>query len=283
MPATIPVHYLTTYLFCQRKLFLEEVLDMRPPRTKTDRKRAILHEALRYSNRAEPGVVKAVKGPVPHAKVADLYYNSNRRSLQEAIINNKEKLASEGLSIIDTHKQLWQDLKQPTKARIQNTYDFMTKNRLYGNDLWWHLIPKITFNLNLSSDKLGIQMNLYRVDNYPQSAVPYLITRQDPPDKGVWHTHKHELILAMMLLAEQGLIVQEGVVGYREGQTERKIELTPDLREQAQERLDSLKRLLADHNLPEKVHNQKKCERCPHRERCYDDQFMAAKLQEKGF
>ncbi|MBN1275060.1 Dna2/Cas4 domain-containing protein [Candidatus Woesearchaeota archaeon] len=280
MERLLPAHFLQTYHFCPRKLYLEENYRMRPPRTKGDLKRAILDEALKYTNRAEPGVVKSINAPTTEHRVADKYYDSNRRSLQEAIINNKEALAKEGMSIIDTHKQLWYDLRHATKARVRSTYEFMAKNRVYGNELWWQLIPKITFNLKLSSEKYGVEMTIYRVDNYPHSAVPHLITRQDPPERGVWQNHRTELALAMLLLAEQGLIVQEGVVDYANGTTERRLEMTADLHDHAQELVRRIRETLKSKDPPPRVDNPRKCDRCPHKEQCYDDQYMQAKKHE---
>lgn len=274
----ITTDQLKTVLFCPRKLFLESVLHFPQERSKAALKQTILHEALRYTNRAEPGVVKTVNEPIAEKHLAERYHASNHRSLQEAILKHKPAISKEGLSLIDLHKDLWTDLKKATQARIHNTYTYMTKHQVYGQDLWRLLEPKITFSLAVATDKL--QTTVYRLDNYEHDARPFIITKQTPPEKGLWPSQKYHLASIMLALAQQGLIVQEGVALYDEGKIPRTILMTPDLEQETNERLAYTQTVITSQQLPGRVTNTKKCDRCPYRSHCYDDAYMAAKLQE---
>ena len=280
MDDPLPLHLLSTALYCQRKLYIEEVLSLKAPQGYADVKRDILQEALRYTNRAEPGIVKNIKEPARHDEIEDKYYDSARRSLQEAILNHREALHEQDASIIETHKQVWTEIKPYIKARIRNTHTFATTNHVYGNDLWWDLMPKITYGLNISSRKLGISMTIDRVDNYPHIAIPWLYKRQLPPEQGIWHNNRHELVAAMLALAEQGLITQEAVLAYEDGKQPRTLEMEPELEEQLRTALERTRAILDKGELPARVENTRKCERCPHKERCYDDVYMQARQQE---
>lgn len=280
MEEPLPIHQLTQALYCQRKLYLQEILRFKQPSTYADVKRSILQEALIYTNRAEPGIVKNLKSYPRYDDVQDKYYDSARRSLQEALLNHREQLREHDKSIIETHKQLWNEITPYIRDRIKNTFEFSTKNHIYGNELWWELLPKITYHLSLSSKKLGISMVIDRVDNYPHTATPWLYKKQSPPEKGIWYNHKYELAAAMLLLGEQGLITQEAILAYEDGKQERTLEMDPELNNQLHAAIKKTRLLLTEKKLPERVANTKKCESCPYKEQCYNDHYMQAKQQE---
>lgn len=280
MEELIPIHHLTQALYCQRKLYLQEVLKLGQPSTYNDIKRSILQEALRYTNRSESGIVKTLKSYPSYDTVEDKYYDSARRSLQEALLNHREQLRAFDKSIIDTHKHLWQELMPYIRDRIKNTYDFSTKNRIYGNELWWELLPKITYHLSLASKKLGISMIIDRVDNYPHTATPWLYKSSSPPEQGIWYNHKYELAAAMLLLAEQGLIIQEAILAYEDGKHLRTLDMDPEIDDQLLKAIATTKGILTQKKLPERTKNTKKCEHCAYKHQCYDDAFMQARQQE---
>lgn len=280
MPGLLPLRWVTTHEFCPRQLFLEQTLNLKPERGPQDLKRAILQEALRYANRAEPGVVKGIKDHLPKQKLQDRYYAGGRRALQEAILANKDELSEHHLSIIDTSRDLWQELKPYIHTRVENTHTFMTTNRVYGNDLWWDLIPKITHVLQAEAPDLGLALTVDRLDNYPHAATPWTFKKSHAPENGVWPSDQTEMGLIMLALGEQGLIIHEGVVGYDNGRTPRHQELTNETRHKAEQAVANTRAILDHETLPPRVENTRKCEHCPLKPKCYDDTYMAAKMQE---
>ena len=101
MEEPLPIYHLTQALYCQRKLYLQELFKLKQPSTYNDVKRSILQEALRYTNRAEPGIVKGFKFYPHYDTVQNRYYDSARRSLQEALLNHREQLRLFNKSLID--------------------------------------------------------------------------------------------------------------------------------------------------------------------------------------
>lgn len=271
----LPAHQIITNFFCQRKLWLETRLGMQTSNLKRD----IFNEALAYTNRFEEGIVRSIKTPTPYGKIYDLYASSHRRALQEAVLNNKEELSEKGLSIIDTSKNVWKDMLLPTEMRAKNTYEFMLHNGLYGNDLWWNLIPKMTFNLKVNAPKLGISIIIDRVDSYPHSTEPVFVERGDGPEKGMWSSHRLNLGMAMLALAENKSIVQEGTLAYAAGNNQRELFMSTDLHDFIKQQILQTWKTL-DGTLPEKVTNTNKCDSCPHKTKCWDDMYIAARIKE---
>lgn len=271
----LPAYQVTNHFYCPRKLWLETRLGMQ----KTNLRRDIFNEALAYTNRFEEGIVRSIKSPTPYGKIYDHYAASHRRALQEAILNNKEELSEQALSIIDTSKQVWKEMLLPTEMRAKNTYEFMRQNGLYGNELWWNLMPKMTFNLKVTAPKLGISIIIDRVDNYPHSTEPVFVERGDGPEKGLWSSHRLELGMAMLALAENKSIVQEGTIAYAAGTDQRELFMSTELHEFVNQQITRTEQTLQG-SLPEKVANTNKCDSCPHKEKCWDDMYIAARVKD---
>lgn len=270
----LPVTFLAISHFCERKLYLEAVLGM-GGRTSTSKD--ILNEALRYTNRSEPGIIRSITEHVPRQKVASLYLNSNDRALQEAILGSKEALAKEGRSIIATSQRLRKELNARTGIRIDNTLSYLEKHRVFGNDLWWGLTPKYTYAITIADERLGVRMTIDCVENTTAAATPHLYKRQAPPREGVWPSHRTEAAAAMLLLARNNLTVQEAAVHYQ-GEI-RRMPMVPELSEQLAAKVQRAKDILAGTQPPPHTRNKSKCEKCPLREQCYDKAYMDARMQ----
>lgn len=279
-PPLITVNNIQEALYCERKLYLQEVLQLQEPPSYIKAKQHILYEALLYTNRAEKGIIQTLTNQPRHEEVEDKYYDSARRSLQEALLNNREEIIALDKSLIETHKQLWQELLPYIKSRIKNTYHYMTKHHVYGKELWDAIQPKITYRVPLQSEDLGLQMVLDRIDAYKDHAVPYIYKKQQAAEEGIWQNHKYELMAAMLLLSEEGLPVKEAILGYNKGVDERTLAYDEALVERLHKILQNTITLLTTKQLPEKVANKNKCTHCMYKEQCYDDIFIQAKQQE---
>jgi CRISPR/Cas system-associated exonuclease Cas4 (RecB family) len=272
----LPTHMVLTHKFCERKLWIEQRLGMEH---KNIRKR-IFNEALALTNQFEEGIVRSIKEQTTYVRVYDHYAQSHKRALQEAIINHKDELNKLGLSIIDTNYSVWKDLQLPTQMKAQNTYEFMTKNHLYGNELWWNLIPKITFNLTVKAPQIGYSIVVDRVDNYPHNTTPILIRRTQGPPQGIWANHRLELGMAMLALAENGSIIQEGLFAYNSGADQRELRMSPEFEEQIKEQVVDTRKTLSQTSIPPRTTNTNICSSCPHKDQCWDDEYINKKVDE---
>ncbi len=259
---------LSTSLFCQRKLYYESVEHV-AVESKYALRHKILTEALRYTNKAEAGILKSIKEVTLRHKISQLYDESNGRCLQEAILNNKEALTNNGLSIIELSQSLKKELAVLTSARIDNVTEFITKHKRFGTDLWWALRPKMSFDLKTDAPKLGITVIVDRVDNYDDGVVLYLYSKHEPPKEGLWPGDSLLLATAMLAFAEQGLIIKEGCFVYYN--TRRSLKLTPDLTEQVHQAIARIRAIKESSQRPSRVDNKNKCDACILKEHCYND------------
>jgi len=266
MSDLIELHELSTYLFCQRKLYYESVENVHVE-TKFSLRHKILTEALRYTNKSESGILKTIHQGTMNHKIVQLYDESNQRAMQEAIINNKDALASKGMSIIEASQSLKKELSSLTRARVESVIAFVAKHKKYGTDLWWSLRPKISFDLKTDAPKLGVSVSVDRVDNFDDGVVLYMYSKHDPPKEGLWHADELILATCMLAFAEQGLIVKEGFFMYY--QDKRSLMLSPELEKEVHEALQKIRSLKESSKLPSRVENKKKCDSCSLREHCY--------------
>lgn len=278
----IDVRFLSSFSFCPRKIYLEEVLKLKKPQdvvSQSELKRRILQEALQFTNGSEEGIVKGIKIPIMEQKISQSYRQSAKRSLQEAMLNNREDIAKAELSILSLSEELQRDLNPFIKKRVDNTYEYAKSHQLTGIDLWWALSPKMKFSQNLSDEKLGIEMCIERVDIHKDKSVPFVFKKNNAPEKGVWPGDKYLIAAAMLLLKSAGHECKEGFILYNNGETRRMVQWDSSLEGEIVERKEALVKLLTQESVPGRVSNEKKCTHCMRKERCFDDAYIADRLQ----
>ncbi len=266
----IPIDYLLTNKFCKRKLYLEEALGLRDEK-KTIRKK-ILDEALMITNRVDEGIIRSFTGPTAPLKILEAYKNSASRALQEAIINNKAIITEAGLSIIELSKEVWSLMQKYIKMRAEHVHNFMIKERLYGAELWWELSPKINLKIRAESEKTGVEITIDRVDRYKNYSIPYVISRKNAPEEGIYYEHRIIIVAAITALAESGFTVPEGIIIYNNDK--RKYTLKADDNQWLQHLVEKTIETLSSTIIPERINNEKICDKCSLREKCYDDEFL---------
>lgn len=257
---------LSTSLFCQRKLYYESVEHI-IVESKYTLRHKILSEALRYTNKAEAGILKSIKEVTLRHKIAQMYEESNNRCLQEAILNNKDAISRTGLSIIELSQSLKKELVVLTSARVDNVIEFINKQKRFGTDLWWALRPKISYDLKTEAPKIGISVVVDRVDNYDDGVVLYMYSKHDPPKEGLWPSDALILATAMLAFAEQGLLIKDGYFVYYH--TKRSLSLDPELTEQVHQVITRIRSLKESSKRPARVDNKNKCDACTLKEHCY--------------
>ncbi len=275
----IPFHYLLTYRFCKRKLYLEEALGLADP-ARVVRTR-ILDDALRYTNKLEEGIVRGFKGPMAKSKVIDAFRQSASRSLQEAVINQKEAISEAGVSIIDTSKDIWSLMQRYIRMRAEHVYDFMVKHRVYGSELWWQLSPKMSLKLPVDSSTLDVSVVIDRVDRYKTSSVPFVFSYKNAPEEGLLSNDRLKLTVATIALADNGAAVPNSVALYNNGLVRREFVITPESKEWVERVIEGVISVLSSSVVPDKLVNPNACERCSLRDKCFDESYVQSLINVK--
>ena len=150
----IPVSMLSTYLFCPRKLFLEQVLALREPPKETMVLGSIRHEVFDFVNKADENIVSSIQRPANYEEIKSIYESFYRKKIREIVIKNKSKIRKCKLDMVATYNSCLPSVLDEAHSRAENVTSFMSKNKLFGKDLWDKLSPKIISeigNTNMSS------------------------------------------------------------------------------------------------------------------------------------
>lgn len=273
----ISVTMLSEYLYCPRKLFLKKVLKMEEAPSAPMIKGTIRHQVYDFFNKKEESVVEKIQQGMLFEEVLQFYKNAYFETLKTAIISNKTTIKQLNLSMKDLFHQAWPFLVYDSMLRAKNVYDYAKAHNVWQQELWNSLTPKLFSEVSARSEKLRLKGIIDVVEDHSEFLVPVEIKTGKVPRDGVWPGHKVQVGAYLMLLEEQKP-VGAGKVRYVEEDVVRPVVLNPFLRLEVSQLVTSVVELLVSREPPGFVQNRNKCSSCPFQSRCYDQKFMAERL-----
>ena len=264
----ISVSLLSTYLFCPRKLFLQEVLKLSALPEEVTIKGTIKHNVLDLVNKQEKGIITTINESTLN-QICEKYLSFYSRNLINSIRIKSEILGRHNIPPIDIYNEMWSFFKADAEIRANHVTEFVRKYNIYGNELWESLTPRIITEQWVESDNLELKGKIDRLERYNDKIIPVEIKTGSAPSEGVWEGHLVQ-IGAYMLLAEEkyNTKVKEGKVHYLDS-GERVVKMNPFLKEEIIRLKNEVKAILSQNNLPDFVNNENKCKKCPLKEQCY--------------
>ncbi|MBU1199017.1 MAG: PD-(D/E)XK nuclease family protein [Nanoarchaeota archaeon] len=190
----ISVSLLSSYEYCARKLFLEKVLKLIVVPREAVVKGSIRHEVQERITKVDEGFVKSITKETSYKEVLENYKKLHSNVLQQSIIKNKNKLTELKIPLSDFFKESWNRLLMETKDRAFNLHNFIKQNKVYGEELWKELSPKIKTEYYLQSHQLMLKGMIDRLEIFEnklvREVVPYELKTGSAPKEGVWPGHK---------------------------------------------------------------------------------------------
>ena len=276
----ISVSLLSAYDYCARKLFLEQVLKLVAVPKEVVVKGSIRHEVHDKISKAEEAFVKGIKKDVNYKEVLEGYKKTHSDILRESIIKNKSKLAELKVSLSEFFKETWPLVLNESKDRAFNLHAFIKKHRIYGEELWKELSPKIETEYYVDSEDLNLKGVVDKLEIYDnklvREVVPYELKTGSAPREGVWPGHKLQAGAYIMLLEK--MFVREAFVKYLDINEVREVIMNPFLEKNVLETRDSVLNLFKNKEIPVFCDNKNKCNACPLKDKCYDEKFINRRM-----
>jgi len=277
----ISVSMLSSYLYCPRMLFLQKVLAVEEPPKESLVLGSLRHEIYDFINQNEEKIVTSIDKKIKYDEIMALYKNFYSRILREKIINNKSRIREVNLDIVDVFKKTWPLILQEAETRTKNIFEFIQKYKIYGQELWDSLTPKIISEQRVESEKLQLKGIVDRIEVYERGYVPIELKTGKMPKQGVWPGHKIQIVAYAMLLEETFKTkVKEGFVRYLDADETRQIVINPFMKEEIINLVREVQNLLKSQNLPNYCENKNKCTKCGVRGACYNEQEVTTLLSE---
>lgn len=271
---------LSSYMYCPRKLFIGYVLKIKEPPKKELVKGKIWHQTHEMINKAEENVVKSITSD-KYTDIFDLYRRSFAKFLRNSIIMNKKELSDFNIKLIDIFKEYWTDFEEEAKLRALNVAEFIKKHKVFGQELWEKLTPKIISEQYVKSDKLDISGIIDMIEVYDEVHIPVELKTGKVPAKGMWDTHRIQLAAYLMILEDTGKKVSEGVLRYKGSEDKRILIMNTMLKEEVTDIVKKAQSILKSFDPPKHTDNKNKCTKCSYKEICYDDEEMKRLIKEK--
>jgi len=270
----ISVTHLSAYLYCKRKLYLEQVLGLRelvPKEILVTGK--IKHDALDFANKQEMGIILGINKE-NEKDIEQIYRNSYSRNLTNSLKMNSSELKKINKEFIEIYTKLWPSMEKEAEFRSNIVKKFVQEHNVYGEELWNKLEPKIVTEIYVDSEKLELKGKIDRMEVFIDKVIPIELKTGSAPKQGVWESHLIQIAAYVMLLEEkyskENKEIPKGIVDYITEKEIREVMMNPFLRDEVINLKNKVKALLESKELPDFVDNKKKCESCGLRKECYN-------------
>jgi len=282
MARRISVTMLSAYLYCKRKLYLERVLGLFEPEKEALIKGSIRHATYEEINNIEESLVKSITQTTAFKDIYDMYIHAYAKILRKIIHKNRFRLKTVKLPLLDAFKKIFPFFVRESKIRSENIFNFIAQNKVYGEELWNSLTPKIKSEIRVQSDALELTGIIDRIEEYKEGQVPVELKTGSMPKEGVWPGHRIQ-IAAYALLLEEKLKqpIKEGFIHYLDNDEKRHIAINPFLKQEVKELKDKVRNLLNSNEIPQINENSNKCNVCGLKEQCNDEKYLKKLLNSK--
>jgi CRISPR-associated protein Cas4 len=277
---SISVTSLSAYEYCRRKLYLERVFNIREPMKEPTILGSIRHRVIDLINKDESKIVKSIQKHHTDKDIIEKYSSEFLKLLKKELVNRKAELDKLNLDQLETYKKIKNLVLQESEIRAQNVVDFVKKARLFGEELWEKLTPKIESEYYLESEKLGLKGIIDHIEVYEDILVPVEMKTGSAPREGAWENHKIQLGAYILMLAEKkNKPISKGYIRYLDIAENRNVVMNPFLRLKIEELVKKVNDCLSSKELPEFCDNPNKCKSCGIREQCYNKEMMDGLMQ----
>lgn len=265
----IPVSLLSSYLYCPRRIFLERVLEIKPPPAPPTFKGTVKHKVFDLINKNEQDIVTQIKSFLSFNDVFSLYRRNYYKILSNTIVEFKPKLKELNIDPMQLFHKSWETFLKEAKIRSSNVHNFIKENKVYGDKLWENLTPKYLTEYKLQSEKLQLIGMVDKIEIKNNNYIPIEMKSGNPPKQGVWPGNKIQL-LAYILMLKEKFNASQGYIHYIDHDDKRVITINPFSEQEVIKIRDNLLNLLNEQKPPKKVENINKCNSCNLKEQCYN-------------
>lgn len=262
---------LSSFLYCERKLYLQKVFGLREPLKPALVKGSIRHAAHERVFLGEEGIVSGFTDGLTLEALRGAYRSMCEDELKKTIKENEEKLRRFSLS----PEQLFQDtlplVFEEFSQRADYVFGFGRQHKLWGKELWQQLLPKIRAELKIISPMLGLTGIVDRIEVYPGGVVPIELKTGKSPKDGIWPGHRIQLTAYALLLEEHfKKEIKEGFVYYLDHKERKQVVFNPFMRLEVEELIKQVSLMLGSLTVPDFTAHKNKCISCGIRETCYN-------------
>ncbi|MFH1510480.1 MAG: CRISPR-associated protein Cas4 [Candidatus Woesearchaeota archaeon] len=277
----VSVTSLSSYLYCKRKLFLQEVLGLKEPPKESLVLGLLRHNVFDSLNKSEQGVVLSIERPLSFDEVVSAY--KERAQVREIVFSQKSRLEMFNIEPELVLSSLWSEVLDEISLRASNVFDFMLRTGLVGAELWMALSPKYFSEFRLESKKYSLKGVVDKVELHSDFCVAHELKSGSAARDGAWPNHRIQLASYMMMLEESlNVPASKGFIEYKASRQKVEVRLNPFMRDDVAALTKDVISLLSLRQIPERCTSSKKCDLCGIRDSCFDERKLRALVNTAG-
>ncbi len=278
----LSVTLLSSYLYCSRKLFLQQVLNLEEPPKESLVMGSVRHETYDKINKNEEELVTSITKRIDLEQIQSIYKQKYLQFLRKTLADNKKRLDSVNINMLEAYRKSFPFILEESSIRAANIHNFIEANNVFGEELWQKLTPKIISELRIESDELKLKGIIDQVHVYEAEYVPYELKTGKMPRDGVWPSHRIQIAAYSLLLQERfKKPIKEGFVVYLDTREKRHIAINPFMKEEVKQLVNDILGMIENYKLPDFCNNENKCRKCGLKQTCYDEEKVQDLLKIK--
>ena len=114
----------------------------------------IRHQVYGEINNVEEELIKTIEG-LNFEDIFGAYKKKHASILRRSIIKNKNQLKNFNLDIEDVFNEFLPLILEESRVRAENVFNFIQESKVFGEELWEKLTPKIKSELKIKSKRLN--------------------------------------------------------------------------------------------------------------------------------
>ncbi|MBI5871814.1 CRISPR-associated protein Cas4 [archaeon] len=271
MNELISISSVNEYDYCQRKLYLSCILNIKEPIKECVAFGSVKHEIYESINNIDREIVCSIR---KETNIGETYLRYYRDIVNINLIKHKQLFDYLKIDLPAAFGQIWQFFEKEAEFRAGFAKRFVEAHNLFGHELWNALTPKFLSEFKVAAKGIGVIGRIDRVAiesiNSKEIFIPYELKTGNMPKEGVWPSHRIQLALYMLSLSEQCQNeIKIGYIHYLKDNALRKVVMNPFLKDEALDMLAKVRVLLNSSLLPPITTNENKCKNCGLKERCW--------------
>ena len=266
---------LSTYLFCQRKLFLKKVLKLEEPQAPVMLKGSVVHKAIELMLKSEENfLINWERDP----NVAN-YMRFTQNQLSTAI--HTFRMALKMQSIVPSH--MFQDASELiipfAQTRLEHIKEATEIAKCEQTSVWEALRPKIKTEYRITSENLQLKGIIDQLEVHTDKLIPVELKTGATPTEGLFEGHEIQLgSYAVLLENHFGMPVPFVKIHYLGSQQTRVLPVLQTLKDKVHTIKDKSKDLLLLQTVPERCKEESKCNACGLQKQCFNDSWIESKF-----
>jgi CRISPR-associated protein Cas4 len=259
----VSVTDLSAYNWCQRGLYLRKVHKLREPAKPIMVLGSVRHKVYDEINKKEEMLVKQVTSGMQRTDAVSLFSSAYTALVNKSVLGFGRQLGDMGLDSEKVREEITPVFVQEAMQRADEILSFATAKKVFGDELWEALTPKVMTEVRVTSGILRLKGVVDRIEVYGKEYVPVEIKTGRAPATGVWPDHRMQVAAYMLLLKEKfGARITEGLVKYVAAGQTRQIVMNPFMEYEVNGAVNKVFSLLEQEDVPGYCNRKEHCGVC---------------------